>query len=184
MSRIVVTEFMTLDGVVEFPHHWSFPYWNDQIGAYKTDELAASDALLLGRVTWEEFAQAWPGRKDDTGFADRFNSMPKYVVSRTLKDAGAWNNSHILGPDLPAEVGKLRKAPGRDIVVHGSPSLVRGLLGHDLVDEYRLLVYPLVRGKGKRLFDGSVDAKLELTAEQRFDTGVVALTYAPARRED
>src|SRR5437773_11686114 len=179
MSRLAATLFMSLDGVVESPEKWSFPYWNDEIGKFKHEETFSSDALLLGRVTYEGFAAAWPSRKDPEGFADRFNSMPKCVASRTLKKL-EWNNSHLVTGDLSAEVSKLKQQPGKDIVIHGSPGLIRSLLPHDLIDEYRLLVYPLVLGSGKRLFDEGSAANLKLAESAAFDTGVVKLIYRPA----
>ncbi len=177
--RMAVTMFVSLDGVVESPEKWSFPFWNEEIGKFKLNETFASDALLLGRVTYEGFAAAWPGRKDPEGFADRFNSMPKYVASTTLKKLG-WNNSHLIHGDVLREVAKLKREPGQDIVIHGSPGLVRSLMPHGLIDEYRLLVYPIVLGKGKRLFDEGSAANLRLAESQVFDTGVVKLIYRPA----
>jgi dihydrofolate reductase len=177
--RLAATLFVSLDGVVESPEKWSFPYWDDEIGKFKFEETFASDALLLGRVTYEGFAAAWPGRKDPEGFADRFNSMPKYVASRTLKKL-EWNNSHLISGDLAREVSKLKQRPGQDIVIHGSPGLIRALMPHDLIDEYRLLVYPLVLGHGKRLFDGSSTANLKLVESKAFSTGVVKVVYQPA----
>ena len=177
---LAATLFMTLDGVVEAPDKWSFPFWSDETGKFKLDELRATDALLLGRVTYEGFAAAWPGRKDEEGFADRFNSMPKYVASKTLKKL-EWNNSHLIKGDLAAEVSKLKQQPGHDIVIHGSPTLIRSLLPHDLIDEYRLLVYPIVLGRGKRLFDEASQAKLKLAESEAFSKGVVKLVY---RRDD
>ncbi|TLZ71083.1 MAG: dihydrofolate reductase [Methanobacteriota archaeon] len=138
--RLAATVFVSLDGVVESPEKWSFPYWNDEIGKFKFEETFASDAILLGRVTYEGFAAAWPSRKDPDGFADRFNTMPKYVASRTLKTL-AWNNSHLIEGDLAKAVSKLKREPGQDIVIHGSPGLIRSLMPLDLIDEYRLLVY-------------------------------------------
>jgi dihydrofolate reductase len=177
--RLAATLFISLDGVVGEPHTWSFPYWNDEIGKFKFEETFASDALLLGRVTYEGFAAAWPGRKDPEGFADRFNSMPKYVASKTLTKL-EWNNSHLIRGDLPREVSKLKKERGRDIVIHGSPGLVRSLMPFGLIDEYRLLVYPIVLGEGKRLFDESSQAKLKLVDSKTFGTGVVKMVYEPA----
>lgn len=168
--------FVTLDGVVESPEKWSFPYWNDEIGKFKFEETFASDALLLGRVTYEGFAAAWPSRKDPEGFADRFNSMPKYVASKTLKKL-EWNNSHLIKGDLAAGVRKLKEKPGQDIVIHGSPGLIRSLMPTGLIDEYRLLVYPLVLGSGKRLFDEGNQANLKLVESKIFGTGVVKLVY-------
>src|SRR3989440_8019289 len=179
MSRLAATLSMSLDGVVESPEKWSFPYWNDEIGKFKHEETFSSDALLLGRVTYEGFAAAWPSRKDPEGFADRFNSMPKHVASRTLKKL-EWNNSHLLKGDAAAEVSKLKQQSGQDIVIHGSPGLIRSLMPHDLIDEYRLLVYPLVLGRGKRLFDETSQANLTLAESQALGKGVVKLVYERA----
>jgi len=142
----------------------------------------ASDALLLGRVTYEGFAAAWPGRKGTDPFANKFNSMPKYVATRTLKKL-EWNNSHLIAGDLAAEVAKLKQQPGGDIVIHGSPGLIRSLLPSGLIDEYRLLVYPLVLGKGKRLFDEGSKTKLKLVESRPLGKGVVKLVYHPADLE-
>lgn len=177
--RLAVTMFISLDGVVESPEKWSFPYWNDEIAKFKLEETFASDALLLGRVTYEGFAAAWPSRKDPEGFADRFNSMPKHVASRTLKKL-EWNNSHLITGDLAAAVTKLKQQPGQDIVIHGSPGLIRSLMPHGLVDEYRLLVYPIVLGRGKHLFDETNQANLKLVESKVFGTGVVKLVYRGA----
>src|SRR2546425_2745707 len=178
--RLAATLFVSLDGVVESPEKWSFPYWNDEIAKFKHDETFASDALLLGRVTYEGFAAAWPSRKDPEGFADRFNGMPKHVASKTLKKL-EWNNSHLIKGDLAAAVSILKQQPGQDIVIHGSPGLIRSLMPHDLIDEYRLLIYPIVLGRGKRLFDGTSQASLKLAESKVFGTGVVKLVY---RRTD
>ena len=177
---LAATLFMSLDGVVESPEKWSFPFWSDETQKFKLDELRTTDALLLGRVTYEGFAAAWPSRKDPDGFADRFNSMPKFVASKTLMKLD-WNNSHLIRGDLATEVSKLKQQEGQDIVIHGSPTLVRSLLPHDLIDEYRLLVYPLVLGRGKRLFDDASQAKLKLAESEAFSKGVVKLVY---RRTD
>ena len=177
--QLAATLFMSLDGVVEEPQKWSFPYWNEEIGKYKLDETLASDALLLGRVTYQGFAEAWPSRKDDEGFADKFNSMPKYVASRTLKKL-EWNNSHLIKGDVAAGVAKLKQEPGQDIVIHGSPTLIRSLMPHNLIDEYRLLVFPIALGRGKRLFDESSRANLKLVESKSFGTGVVKLVYRGA----
>jgi len=177
---LAATLFMSLDGVVESPEKWSFPFWSDETQKFKLDEVRATDALLLGRVTYEGFAEAWPGRKDADGFADRFNSIPKFVASRTLKKLD-WNNSHLIKGDVATEVSKLKHQPGQDIVIHGSPTLIRSLLPHDLIDEFRLLVYPLVLGRGKRLFDAGSQAKLNLAESEAFSKGLVKLVY---RRDD
>jgi dihydrofolate reductase len=178
--KLQVSEFMTLDGVVEDPHLWSFDFWNDEAAAYKDAELKASDALLLGRVTYEGFAAAWPGRTDDTGFADKFNSMPKHVATRTL-DNLEWTNSHLIEGNVAEGVARLKEQPGQNLIIHGSPTLVRYLADHDLIDEYRLLIYPVVLGMGKQLFSGLPNKKvLKLVESQTFATGVTAQTYEPA----
>jgi dihydrofolate reductase len=187
VGRIVVTEFVSLDGVIEDPggsesyKHggWSFEIERgDEGNKFKLDEVFASEALLLGRTTYEGFAAAWPSR--DGEFADKFNSMPKYVVSSTL-EAPAWNNSTVLRGDLAEEVAKLKAEQDGDIVVHGSASLVQALVEHDLVDEFRLMVYPVVLGSGKRLFGETSDKKtLKLVSSQTVGDGVLILIYQPA----
>lgn len=177
MRKIVVSEFVSLDGVMEDPR-WTFPYWNDEIAKFKHDELCGSDALLLGRVTYEGFAAAWPGRTDEGDYGDRINSMPKHVASTTLK-AAEWNATVIEG-DVAEAVSELKQQPGQDLLVFGSGTLVQALLREGLVDELRLLVYPVVLGKGKRLFGDGTDAKLALKETQPFSSGVVDLTYGPA----
>ena len=178
MRKIVVTEFMSLDGVTEEPA-WTFPYWNDEIAAFKGEETDASDALLLGRVTYEGFAGVWPERTDEG--ADYFNSVRKYVVSTTL-DTVEWNNSALIRDNVVEEITNLKQQDGKDITVHGSATLVQTLMQHDLVDLYRLLVYPVVLGKGKRLFKEGIPATLKLRTSQPFSSGVVALVYEPERK--
>jgi dihydrofolate reductase len=188
VGRIVVTEFVSLDGVMEdpggaenFKHGgWSFEIARGEEGdKFKLDEAFASEALLLGRVTYEGFAAAWPSREGE--FADKFNNMPKYVVSSTL-DEPEWNNSTVLKGDVAEEVGKLRQEQDGDIVVHGSAQLVQTLIEHDLVDELRLMVYPLVLGSGKRLFGETSDKKpLRLVESKVVGDGVAILIYEPAR---
>jgi len=187
MGRIVVTEFVSLDGVVEDPGGsedfkyggWSFEISRgDEGDKFKLDETMSSDALLLGRVTYEGFAEAWPSR--DGEFADKFNTMPKYVVSSTLEDP-TWANSTVVDGDLAEEVGKLRQKYEGDIVVHGSVQLVQALLDHDLVDELRLMVYPVVLGAGKHLFGETSDKKpLRLVDSKTVGDGVTILTFQPA----
>lgn len=180
MRRVVASEFLALDGVVESPENWSGPYWNDEIAKFKHDELFASDALLLGRKTYEGFAVAWPGRTDEEGFADRINALPKHVASTTLKEPLEWKNSTLIGGDLASRVNELKQQDGRDILIYGSGRLVRALMTKGLLDELRLLVYPIVVGTGKRLFDESVKAELELVETKPFGSGVVLLSYRPA----
>lgn len=179
MSKVVVTMFLSLDGVLSEPQNWSFPYWNDDIAAFKTDELLATDAHLLGRVTYEGFAAAWPSRSDEAGFADKMNSLPKYVVSTTLAKAD-WNNSTIISENVADAISELKQQYEGDILVAGSATLVQTLIQHDLVDEYRLLVYPIVLGKGKRLFQDDCDAKLKLVEIKQMGL-VVLMRYEPDR---
>ena len=177
MRKIVVTEFVSLDGVMEDPA-WTFKYWNDEIAAFKGEESSASDALLLGRVTYQGFAAAWPESQDEG--ADYFNGVRKYVVSTTL-DRVEWQNSRLIHSDIVAEITRLKQSDGQAITVHGSATLVQTLMRHDLVDTYRLLVYPVVLGQGKRLFQEGTTATLRLVEARSFSSGVAALIYAPAR---
>ena len=187
MGRIVVTEFVSLDGVTEdpggaedFKHGgWSFEISRgDEGDRFKLDETMASEALLLGRVTYEGFAKAWPTR--DGEFADKFNSMPKYVVSSTLTDP-EWTNTTVLEGDLADEVSRLREQHDGDVVVHGSMQLVEALLENDLVDELRLMVFPVVLGSGKRLFGETSDKKpLKLSDSKIVGDGVAILVYERA----
>jgi dihydrofolate reductase len=181
MRKIIVTEFVALDGVMEDPHKWSFPYWSDDIEKFKYDELFASDAQLLGRVTYEGFAAAWPSRTDEGGYADRLNSLPKYVVSTTLERA-EWNNSHLIKKNVAEAVSRLKQQSGQDILVHGSPTLVQTLIQHDLIDQYHLLVYPLVLGSGKRLFQDGSKATLKIVDSKTFSSGVALLRYEPEKK--
>jgi dihydrofolate reductase len=187
MGRIVVTEFISLDGVTEDPGGaedfkyggWSFEIPRGEEGdKFKLDETMTSEALLLGRVTYEGFAKAWPTREGE--FADKFNSMPKYVVSSTLNDP-EWTNTTVLEGDLAAEVARLKEQHDGDVVVHGSMQLVEELLENDLVDELRLMVYPVVLGSGKRLFGATSDKKpLKLRDSQVVGDGVAILVYERA----
>jgi dihydrofolate reductase len=187
MGKIVITEFISLDGVVEDPGGsedfkyggWSFELSRgDEGDKFKVDETMGSDALLLGRKTYEGFADAWPKR--DGEFADKFNNMPKYVVSSTLTDP-EWSNSIVVDGDLADAVAKIRAEHEGDIVVHGSAQLSQALLEQDLVDELRLMVYPVVLGAGKRLFGETSDKKtLKLVESQPVGDGVVILVYGRA----
>ncbi len=188
MGRIVVTEFVSLDGVMqapgggeEFKHAgWTFEINRGPEGdKFKLDEALASEALLLGRVTYEGFAAAWPSMQGR--FADKLNSMPKYVISSTLKQP-EWNNSTVLGGDVADEVTRLRASLDGDIVVHGSARLVQTLLKNDLVDELRLMIFPVVLGSGKRLFGETTDKKpMHLTHSLLVGDGVTVQIYTPAR---
>ncbi len=191
MRKIIVSEYVTLDGVMEDPgggeksEHggWSFQFWNEEAAKYKFNELFASDALLLGRVTYQGFAKAWPSMKDEAGFADRMNSIPKYVVSTTLEKV-EWNNSTLIKGNIAEEVAKLKQQPGQDILVAGIAELVHTLMQDDLIDEYRLMIHPVVLGGGKRLFREGTDKKaLRLTDTRTFSSGIVVLSYQPAAKE-
>jgi dihydrofolate reductase len=187
MGRIVVTEFVSLDGVIEDPGGsedfkyggWSFEFSRgDEGDKFKLDETMDSGALLLGRRTYEGFAEAWPTR--DGEFADKFNNMPKYVVSSTLKDP-EWTNSTVIDGDLAEAVSKLREEVDGDVVVHGSAQLVQALVDQGLVDELRLMVFPVILGAGKRLFGETGDKKaLRLTDSKTVGDGVSILIYQPA----
>jgi dihydrofolate reductase len=189
MRNVVVSEFITMDGVWEDPggsentEHggWSFRFWNEESERYKYDELFAADAMLLGRVTYEGFAAAWPTMTDEGGFAHRMNSLPKYVASRTLT-AVEWQNSHLIEGDVVEAVAALRQQDGQNILVAGSGELADTLLRHDLVDELRFLVSPVVLGSGRRFFKkGSPSKVMELAETATFTSGVLALTYRPVR---
>ena len=183
MGRIVVTEFVSVDGVMEDPggaedfEHggWTFEIDRGEGDQFKLEETMASDALLLGRVTYEGFAAAWPSREGE--FADKFNSMPKYVVSSTLREP-EWENTTVLTGDVPDEVAQLKERHDRDVVVHGSAQLAQMLVEHDLVDELRLMVFPVALGKGKRLFGETSDKKrLQLQSSRTVGDGVLILVY-------
>jgi dihydrofolate reductase len=184
MGKIVATEFVSVDGVMEDPGGaedfkyggWSFEFSRGEEGdKFKLDETMASDALLLGRTTYQGFAEAWPSREGE--FADRFNSMPKYVVSSTLKDP-EWTNTTVLEGDLPAAVKGLSAKHDGDIIVHGSAQLVRGLIENDLLDELRLMTFPVVLGQGKRLFGDLSDKKaLKLREIKTVGDGVTIAIY-------
>jgi len=191
MRRVVVSELVTLDGVMEDPgggegfEHggWSFKFRSEEAATYKFNELFASDALLLGRVTYQGFAKAWPSIADEQGFADRMNSLPKFVVSTTLEKV-EWNNSRLIKGNIADAVAELKQQPGQDILVYGSARLVQHLMAHHLIDEYRLMVHPVVLGSGKRLFgDGSAPNVLRLVETKAFSSGIVLLSYQPAATE-
>lgn len=174
-----MSTYVTLDGVMEAPS-WSAPFWNEEAAKYAYDQLFASDALLLGRVTYQGFAAAWPSMTDEEGFADRMNGLPKFVASTTLSDP-QWNASLLEG-DVAAEVSKLKQQPGQDILIYGSSGLVHTLMPHDLIDEYRIWVYPVIVGSGRRLFRDGSETALSLVDTKTFSSGVVILTYQPAKR--
>lgn len=192
MRKVIASEYVSLDGVMEDPggseefEHggWSLQFFDEEAAKYAYDQLFASDALLLGRVTYQAFADAWPSMTDEVGFADRMNSLPKFAVSKTLEEV-EWNNSSLIKENVAEEVSKLKQQPGQNILIYGSSELVNTLMQHDLIDEYRLWVHPVVLGSGKRLFrdDGSDTKVLRLVDAKTFGSGVVVLSYQPSGKE-
>jgi len=191
VRRVIVSEFVSLDGVIEDPGGagefdrggWSFRFDRGPEGdKFKFDELAAADALLLGRKTYEGFAAAWPQMEEQTGeYGAWMNGYPKHVASRTLREPLEWNAT-LIGEDLAEEVSKLKQQDGKDILIFGSGDLVNTLMEHDLIDEYRLMVFPVVVGKGKRLFGDAGETKdMRLVDTKSLGSGVIVLTYEPAR---
>ena len=181
MRKVIVSTYMTLDGVVEAPEKWVFQFWNDDLAKYAHDQLFASDAVLMGRGVYEEFAASWPSRS--TEFADRMNSLPKYVVSTTMEEA-AWINSTIINENVAEEVARLKQQAGQAILMYGSADLMHTLMQRDLIDEYRLWVQPVVLGSGKRLFEEEGETKaLRLVDTTAFSSGVVILSYRPEGEE-
>jgi len=176
---------MSLDGVVESPEKWHFPYFNDEMGEAVGAAMAAADAMLLGRVTYQEFASYWPGvSSEEQPVAAYMNDAPKYVVSTTLEEPLGWSNSTLIGGDVAEEIGRLKHQPGKNIGITGSATLVRSLLRDGLLDELGLLIHPVVVGSGRRLFEeGGSPKGLTLLDSKTFSTGVVYLTYGPAGKE-
>ena len=184
MRTLKLIEYVTLDGVVEDPgpsggfkyRGWTIPYWNEEMAEAQSKELFASDALLLGRVTYEDFVAAWPLRSGDA-FTDKINSMKKFVATHNRERSLTWNAEH-LGQDLIEAVKNLKKKPGSDILIYGSPTLVTALMPYRLIDEYRLIVYPLVLGQGKCLFQEGIEKlELKLLSTKTTTKGVTLLTY-------
>lgn len=184
MRRLAAQLFITLNGVVEAPETWQFPYFDDEMGAVIGQSVARTDGFLLGRRTYEEWAAFWPAQDPaHNPVAPAMNDLPKFVVSHSLRSA-EWTNSTVIAGDLAEEVARLKSEPGTELSVAGSATLVRSLLAEGLVDEVRLLVHPVVVGRGARLFDGTTgDMPFELVASAAFSTGVLNLTYRPADRE-
>jgi dihydrofolate reductase len=164
------------EGEEEEPGGWTAPYWNDELQKMQYDQLFASDALLLGRLTYEAFAASWPSIDDEEGFADRMNGLPKYVASTKLEEPLEWNAT-LLDGNVVEGVSKLKREPGKDILIYGSGELVRTLLAHDLIDELRLMIHPVFLGSGKRLLDDVGRSALILADNRATERGVVTLTY-------
>jgi dihydrofolate reductase len=182
MRKLVAVELVSVDGVMESPEEWAFSYSNDEMEEANAAGMAASDALLLGRVTYEGLAAFWPNQPGGTPMVDYINSVRKFVVSRTLEEPLGWNNSTLIKGDQVAEgVAELKRRPGKDITIIGSGALARSLLEEGLIDEIQLMVHPVVLGSGKRLFEDGGDRRpLELVDSRTFSTGVLYLTYRPA----
>jgi dihydrofolate reductase len=181
MRKLVVSEFLTADGVMEAPNEWHGPYFDEDMARTVTAQMAATDALLLGRVTYEGFAAAWPGMIDAPG-GEHMNSVAKYVVSTTLEKAD-WNNSTVIAEDPAGAIARLKEQPGGDITVAGSATLVQWLLAQGLVDEIELLIDPVVVGHGKRLFqDGLPTIALDVVKSEMFGSGVHHVVYAPRQQ--
>ncbi|MGH2529467.1 MAG: dihydrofolate reductase family protein [Actinomycetota bacterium] len=182
MRDIVAVEFVSVDGVAESPEKWTGPYMDDEIGQTMQAGMDASDAMLLGRRTYEEFAAYWPDKTaEDDPYADYINVTQKFVVSTTLTSV-EWRNSTLITGDVAEELTKLKRQPGKDIAIIGSPTLMRSLLRDGLLDRLDLHIFPVVLGAGKRLFEEDIgELPLDLVDSRTFKTGVVSLAYAPAR---
>jgi dihydrofolate reductase len=182
MRDIVAVEFVSVDGVVEAPEKWTTPYFDDEVGQAMQAGMDASDAILLGRRTYEDFVAYWPDKTaDDDPYADYINTTQKFVVSRTLKSV-EWRNSTLITGDVAEELAMLKQQPGKNLTIVGSPTLMRSLLGDRLLDRLDLLVFPIVVGAGKRLLEEGIgELPLELVDSRTYKTGVVSLAYAPAR---
>jgi dihydrofolate reductase len=185
MRKVVASELVSLDGVMESPEKWSFQFHNDEMAEANEAGMAEADAMLLGRVTYQEFASYWPYQNSaDQPFTDYLNNTPKFVVSTTLEEPLEWQNSTLIQENVAEEIAKLKRQPGKDIGIVGSGTLVRSLLREGLLDELSLVVHPIVLGSGKRLFEeGGEQKTLELVDSKTFSTGVVYLTYRSARDE-
>jgi dihydrofolate reductase len=195
MRKIIVSEFVSLDGVMQAPGGaeedtdggfayggWTGPYWHDDIGANFFEEINQADTLLLGRKTWQTHAEAFEPAPADDPFASLLNNLHKYVVSTTLKSADAWRNSTIINENVVNEIRKLKEQPGKDIYIDGSSVLVHALAQADLVDEYSLLVFPIVLGSGKKVFPDGFYTGLKLIESKAFPSGVILLRYQPDRK--
>ncbi|MFC4535926.1 dihydrofolate reductase family protein [Sphaerisporangium dianthi] len=184
MRNVVVSTFVTLDAIQDNPHEWSMEYWTDEYAGRARDQLFAADALLMGRVTYEGFAAAWPSRNDEgtaqEGFADRINTMPKYVVSTTLDTVG-WTGSTLVKGDLAEAVRELKAQPGQDILMYGCGEVARALAAQGLVDEFRFWIHPVVAGRGEPVFAGWPQSPMRLLGVTTLESGVVIVSHAPVR---
>jgi dihydrofolate reductase len=180
MRRVVAVELVSVDGVMESPETWAFPYSNEEMEEANASGMSASDALLLGRVTYEALAAFWPKQPGGTPMVDYINSVAKYVVSGSLEEPLGWNNSTLIEGNVAEDIAELKRRPGKDITILGSGALVRSLLRAGLLDELRLMIHPVILGRGKRLFEEGDDRRaLELVDSKTFGTGVLYLAYRP-----
>ena len=181
MRKIIVSTMVTLNGVEQNPQRWSFDYANDEFMKYASEQLFASDALIMGRVTYEGFATSWSARAGADAFADKINALPKYVASRTLKDPLTWNSTLLKG-DIAAEVAKIKQQPGQNILQYGIGELTDTLMENGLIDELRFLVYPVVMGGGGHMFETIDKTTLKLLDTKTFSNGVLVLHYQPVNK--
>lgn len=177
MRKIIVSTYATLNGVIERPQDWSFPYFDEEAAEFASDQLFSADALLIGRDTYHSFAEAWPAR--DGEFADRINEMPKYVVSTTLDEPLEWNNSHLISENVVEEIARLKEQPGEDILVYGTGRLAQTLIEHGLLDEHRLWIIPVTWHEGRRIFEDMAATNFELVDTKVLPSGTVILTHKP-----
>jgi dihydrofolate reductase len=181
MRKVIVQTEVTLDAVQDNPHHWAFDFHNDEVTQYFRDQLLASDALVMGRVTYEAFAEVWPTRAGTDDVADRMNSLPKYIASRTLQVPLKWNATLL--KNVVQEIIQLKQQPGQDILQYGTGELTRTLMAHGLIDEVRYLVFPVLVGDGQRTMEKLDKTTLKFLQSKTFSTGVVALHYQPQKKE-
>ena len=181
MRKLIVSTQASMDSVIENPQNWVFDYVNDEFFKYASDQLSAAEALIMGRVTYEGFAEAWSARAGADAFADRMNSLPKYVASRTLKGPLTWNANLIQG-NIAQEVAKLKEGSGGTILQYGSGELTRTLLDHGLIDEFRVMMFPVAVGTGLRIFESIGQTPMKLLETQTFNTGVVIVHYQPVTK--
>lgn len=181
MGQIIVSMYLSLDGVMEEPA-WTAPYFNEEVAKFQSNLLFESEALLLGRVTYQGFAAAWPSMTDEEGFADKMNSIPKFVASTTLEKT-EWN-ANLIKDNVIEEISKLKEQPGQNLLIYGSGDLTQTLMQHDLIDEYHFIVNPVIVGSGKRLFKDQGNTKaLKLIETRTTSSGVVILSYQPEKKE-
>lgn len=179
MRKVIAYEYVTLDGVVEAPEKWQFPYVSTDVAEVIQSQILDAEAILLGRATYDIFAASWPLRRNNEfGVADKLNSAPKYVISSTLKSA-SWNNTTLIRGDAAQEIARIKQQSGGTIGILGSAALVQSLMSSGLIDEYRLMVYPIVLGNGKRLFPMGINLPLRLVEARTFTSGVLLLRYEP-----